>query len=560
MSDMRIGGLASGMDIDQIVSDLVKAEKTKVDKLEQEKQLQVWKQEMYNDLNKEFANFILDTKKDFGLATTTSSGTLLNKSINSLDWIKGATSSDETIATVDANTSAVRGSYEVNVQQLASSVYIASENSLNSNEDKTSLATQFNFLNSGDTVTFTITNGDGDTVTIDDVAENLTMDEIVSQINSANIGITAIYDEDIDRFFLQTDDTGKNAEISIEETGVNFMGNLGLVATYYDYTNPDDLIGTKTTAAVAVDGTTYQGADSVIDFAGAKNINNSSNQFTINGINFNLKATGTFTTQVSTDTDAVIEKISNFVEAYNELVDEVGGKLSEERYRDYQPLTEEQKEAMSEEEIELWEEKAKSGLLRNDMIISNVIQRVRSGFYEDVEGVTGSFDHLTEIGITTQKYSSGTVGGKLQIDEEKLREAIEQDVDGVVELLFKQPDSSITDEDEKRANSGLITRLYDDLIDGMKDVINKAGPGDDANLYRNVESTMLLDFVTEHGSISTLDEQIMDLEEEIEDMNDYLIQVEDRYWDQFTAMEKAIAQMNQQSAWLMSQFGGGMMA
>ena len=40
-------------------------------------------------------------------------------------------------------------------------------------------------------------------------------------------------------------------------------------------------------------------------------------------------------------------------------------------------------------------------------------------------------------------------------------------------------------------------------------------------------------------------------------MNQYLISVENRYWKQFTAMEKAIQQMNAQSAWLAQQFGGG---
>ena len=68
---------------------------------------------------------------------------------------------------------------------------------------------------------------------------------------------------------------------------------------------------------------------------------------------------------------------------------------------------------------------------------------------------------------------------------------------------------------------------------------------------------MLLDFVTTHGSISMIDKNIGQLEDRIDTINYYLVKREARYWQQFTAMEKAINQMNQQSAWLAEQFGGG---
>ncbi|RKD32339.1 flagellar filament capping protein FliD [Thermohalobacter berrensis] len=563
MSDMRIGGLASGMDIDQIVSDLMKAERVKVDKLEQEKQLIEWKQEMYQEMNKEFANFILDTRKEFGLTDITSTGTLISKSVDSLDWVKTATSSNETVTTVDAYANAIRGSYDITVDRLAEN-FSAASSTIISSGDKANIASQFG-VNANDTIKFTIETNEGSQTFDYTNLDSISLDDIVDDINNANLGVTAVYDSEIDRFFLQTDNTGADNWMKITDnstfaSGETFItGASSLLALKYD----DN--GTSTSL---VDGQQYSGVDAQIDFGEAKDITMDSNQFTINGIEFNLKSTGSSTVQVNTDIDAVYEKISSFVEKYNEIVDKVGTKLSEERYRDYKPLTEEQKEAMSEKEIELWEEKAKSGLLRNDMLLSRTMQRVRSGLYDDVVGVTGSFDHLTEIGITTEKYSSGTVGGKLVIDEQKLKEAIQEDVDGVLELLFKEPSDALASKSEdemtaseieqKRSESGLIRRIYDNMIQGMKEIINKAGPGDDVNIYRNVKSTMLLDFVTEHGSTSMLTDDIVDLDEEIDDMYDYLTQVEDRYWREFTQMEKAIAQMNQQSAWLMQQFGGGM--
>ena len=153
------------------------------------------------------------------------------------------------------------------------------------------------------------------------------------------------------------------------------------------------------------------------------------------------------------------------------------------------------------------------------------------------------------------------------VNDQQLVAAIEKDVDSVLELLFKKPDSSLTLKQEsemtaeeireKRSQSGLITRLYDNLIAGMKDVIVKAGPGKDSELYRNVSSTILLDFVVKHGSISALDDDIKDLTQRIDVLEVYLAKREERYWKQFTAMEKAINMMNQQSAWLMMHFGNG---
>lgn len=106
----------------------------------------------------------------------------------------------------------------------------------------------------------------------------------------------------------------------------------------------------------------------------------------------------------------------------------------------------------------------------------------------------------------------------------------------------------------KRQQSGVVTRLYDNLISGMQDIIEKSGTGEDSNIYRNVKSNMLIEFVTKHGSISTIDKDVLQLEKRIDDLNDYLIRKENSYYSQFAAMEKAISRMNQQSMWLMQQF------
>lgn len=95
------------------------------------------------------------------------------------------------------------------------------------------------------------------------------------------------------------------------------------------------------------------------------------NEYKINNIQFNFKqvTAGEETVTVGNNTNAAFDSIVKFVNKYNEMIEKINGKLDEKRYRDYQPLSDDEKEVMEEKQIELWEEKAKSGLIRNDSTI-----------------------------------------------------------------------------------------------------------------------------------------------------------------------------------------------
>ncbi|MTI69494.1 MAG: hypothetical protein FH751_04455 [Firmicutes bacterium] len=565
---LQISGLASGMDIDSMVSELMKAEKTKLTKLEQDKQIIEWKQERYNDLNKDFANFVLETREDFGL----DNGVTVSSALDRSDWVKSATSSDESVVSVSSNTSAIDGSYDIKVTQLADNFSAASDSNISSG-DKTSLATQFSLDSDNDVIEFTIETEDGtksETFTYSSTSESklneTTLKDVVSDINNADLGVTAIYESEIDRFFLQTDDTGKSNNVKIHQ-GIYDDG----AGVYVKDANHIDFLsgaGDKLKLGLT-DGDLYEGQNAKMNFNGATGIEKQSNNFEINGINFNLKGTSAdnITVNVDTDVDSVYEKIEGFIEKYNKLVVDTRKILGEKRYRDYKPLSDEEKQAMSDDNVELWEEKAKSGLLKNDMIIQGTMDTVRSGMYQEVKGVDGQFDQLTEIGITTESWSSGTSYGKLTIkDPDQLKEAISEDVDSVLELFFKQPEDvtlrtsfekNLTSDQikQKREESGLINRLYDNLAGGMQQIIAKSGPGDSADLYRDVKAEMLLKFVSDFNSISMLTEDMFNVEKRIVDMNDRLNRVESRYYSEFTAMEQAINKMNSQSSWLSQQMG-----
>lgn len=545
---MRISGLASGIDTDTMVQQMMQVERMKVDRVEQDKQLTTWRQEAFNDLNKEFANFILNTRKSFGLTSTALNGTFRTNSYQNLDWVKGATSSNEQAATVSSTSKVMDGSYDVEVKQLAKGVSLASGSNI-----KDSLVDKDGKLNNEEPMEFIVNDGNHD-FTIK-VKADASMSDVVKAINNAktetgtgkdkkteSIGVRASYDHGQGRFFLQTTNTGADTQITIktENDGTqNFLDGLNL-------TNGEEGYNIK-------DGS--KGQDALINFNGAKGIVSHSNNVTVNGITMNLKAVENFTVTVATDVDAVYEKIEEFVEEYNKLVDKTNKLVGEKEYRSFHPLSAEEKKAMTEDDVKLWEEKAKSGLLSRDSTIQQTMLNIRQSLYAETSEIDGTYSFITQIGISTEEYSQGTAGGRLKIDEDKLRKAIANDAESVMELMFKESSDPIKDENGKviGGRGGLLTRVHEGLMDGMESIVKKSGPGTEADLYTKVRFGMLTDFRTSQGGISALDRELLNYNKKIDQLNIMLGKREDTYYARFTAMEKAIAKMNQQSSWLQQQ-------
>lgn len=230
----------------------------------------------------------------------------------------------------------------------------------------------------------------------------------------------------------------------------------------------------------------------------------------------------------STDTDYMVTKIKEFVDTYNGLVESMNSALKETTYRDYQPLTDEQKEEMSEDEIKKWEQKAKSGLLRSDSILSEGINGMRSSFMAAVGGLGDSqFNSLAKIGITTTK--TYTDGGKLEIDEDKLLAAIENNPEQIVQL-FTNSGTQDTVDGQSSDSRGIVDRLRNELSKMESKIVKKAGK------------------TTSTESSYTIGKSIIDIDKRIETLNDKLEMIEARYWKQFTAMETAINKANSQSS------------
>jgi len=614
-SNLRIGGLVSGIDIDQIVSDLMKVERTRVDKLYQQKQLLTWQKEDYRNVNLK-----LKSLYDFVFKMRLQGTYLKYKTIGTL----ASGLSADSFFTATAGASAVAGEYTVSVRELAESAELKSAGSLsglrgeaitgpvsvkpNNNQfimvvdgvekiveieaksynigelkealqdaidkdkdfgpGKISVNVQnsslviapaesydksvtivlkesspglLSALGFSDGATYRQIDpsksiaqlranfandpfgGNNDltefkfTVTANGVSKTFTfsvdesLNSILSKISAdKDLNVSAYYDPITDKIVFKTRNTGASASISIvsEEGGGNLFGENGAFKISGSASGKN--------AVVVINGITME---------------KSSNTFTVNGITFALKkAMGegeSATLNVERDIDSVVETIKTFVELYNETIEYINSKLTEQRYRDYPPLTDEQKKEMTEDEIEKWEKMARSGLLRSDQLLISIRDRMRQILYTPVNGLPAEYDSLLDIGIKSGAYYEK---GKLYLDEEKLREALNQDLEAVMKLFTNQGSDS--------TGSGVAVSLYDALKNGIKSITDKAGGGD-FEVFDN----------------SLLARRIREIDERIDTMEEKLREIEERYWKQFTQMEKYISAMNQQSLWLASQFG-----
>ncbi|KPD00111.1 Flagellar hook-associated protein 2 [Geobacillus sp. BCO2] len=423
---------------------------------------------------------------------------------------KTVSSSNESVVTATAGSSAANVATTMQVNQVATSAVWLSDAGTRVDKANFSVAADV-------TLTINVTNGDGTTkqaaIT---VKQGATLDAVIAQLNNnADLGVSAFYDEQTGRVSIMKKETGAQASLVLaDQATVDFFAQLGF---------------TNTAAGQELTGKTA-GKDAQVTINGLTTTR-SSNTFTINGVTYTLKGTGAATVSVATDADAMFNAIKGFVDKYNDTIDKINAELKEERYRDYPPLTDEQKEAMTEKQIELWEEKARSGMLRGDSILSSALSQMRMNVYTKVEGanIPSGFSQLAQIGITTS--SNYLDGGKLIIDETKLREKIKENPDAVYQL-FNQ--DGATD-----AEKGIARRLRDTIKATIGKIEQKAGK----TIWTNQQFAIGRDLI--------------EINDQIDRFQDRLKQIEDRYYRQFTAMEEAIQRANQQSMYLMNAFGGG---
>ena len=478
---MRVGGIASGMDIEAMVNKLMEAERMPLVRLQQKHTTLEWKRDAFREINSallELDNIVRDMK------------------YSTYYRAKSATSSNEGVLTASANSNASNGSYEIKVDKLATNeMQIANVQNPESFVGVEGEHKFYTYNNEGQPQEHVLKIEDGDT-----------LEKVLSKIATASgNAVRGFYDKESNQVVLET-----------TRTGVYNTGNKEITFESNSFF----------TDVLQFDESKYQAASNAkFTYNNGLELTSKDNSYTLNGMTFNFHSTGTSRVSVDTDIDHAFNNIKKFVDKYNEVIEKMNKSQTEEKFRDFLPLTEEQKKEMSEDQIKKWEEKAKSAILRGESSIRDGMFTLRQSMQSKVE-TGGEYTLLSQIGIkTTMNYMDG---GKLEIDEEKLREALRDNPDDVYKLFtVNQGD-----------NKGLIHR-FDDALDRTRGRIEEQAG----------KSTHTLDNYA-------IGKQIKQLNERISDFEKRMIRVEQRYWNQFTAMEKAISNLNQQSSYLFSQFGG----
>lgn len=524
MAGIKLSGLASGMDTDSIIKDLMKIEQGKIDKVNKQKMKTEMKQTVWAEMNTKLYSFY--TKQVFDLKSTSSYKT------------KGATVSDETKLSVSASTSAVAGVHTLKVNQLAMGAHLYSK-AISDDTVVTGEAMSFNLSDGTTTPAPTIT-----------LAAGAKISDLVAAINDADVNITASYDSKNKRIFLNSTKMGDtstikftgvdtvlegdffnklgfnvNAAKEIVDTEAIFNKSTGAVATVADY----NLMDEATKALYEVLGAV--GQKSSYDYDGVT-FTGDSNLVSVNGLSLTLKSTSTsnININITDNTDAVYNKIKDFIKSYNTLLEDMTKKLDADVNK-YEPLTDAEKESLDDKTIEKWEAKINESLLRRDDKLTSISSLMRSivtaSSGVDTTKLSTGFKTLTDLGIVTGNY---TEKGKLHIEgdsedtifglkENKLKKAIEENPEKVAELF-----------------TAIGTKLYSTLSDKMKSTsLNSA-----LSFYNDKQ----------------MKKQVTDYSTRISSLEDRMAAMETRYRTQFTAMEQAIQKANSQSTSLMNMLSG----
>ena len=345
-------------------------------------------------------------------------------------------------------------------------------------------------------------------------AANKTVADLVKDINSAGLNVTAAISDD-GKLTLTNADSSKDITLTVDamdksgtaaasRTMLNNMFAAGLT----EGTTTDTLTVTGTNGSVTIDGKDYATTSSKINVA---------------NVTYNVSAVGSTTVSVSQDTDKIIENVKKFVEDYNKMLDSLNNKYNEVQYRDYGVLTKSQENGMTQDQITKWNEKAKSGLLHHDQNLGKIISAMREAIYTPVDYVDSNYNTMMSIGI-----ESSTDRGHLRLDEDKLKKALAADPDCVYQLFASSGDA-VNAKGERYTDynkEGVINRITDKVNENLSTMKKYAGTSSS----------------TSDGS--TLGTLIQELQTKMSNFQTMMKSYENMLYKKYDAMEIAIQHMS----------------
>ena len=231
---------------------------------------------------------------------------------------------------------------------------------------------------------------------------------------------------------------------------------------------------------------------------------------------------------VSNDTSAVYDTIKEFITEYNSILKTMNTYYGAASASSYEVLTDDQKKAMSDDEVDKWNTKIKDSLLRRDSTLNSLISTLKTDMMGTVTASNGKTYSLANLGITTSSKNYNE-GGLLHIKGDEDDDEFADSTNTLMQMLEEDPDTV------KEVLSGLASNLYD-------------------SLNKKMGTTTLSSALTFYND-KEMASQLSDYKKEISDWESKLSDMEEKYYSQFSAMETALAKIQSQQNTLSSYLG-----
>ncbi len=498
---LRVTGLASGLDTESIISELVSVNSYKVASLQKAQTKLSWKTDAWKSMNTKVYSFYTSTLSDLRFSSSYST--------------RKTTVSDSSVATVKTSAKASNTTQSMRVEKMAKAGYLTGGELDGSVTADTKLS-EIDPSLAGQNGKIGLKIGGGETIELE-ITENTTVQDVVNQLKES--GLNANFDAKNQRMFISAEDTGESYDFDL--VGLDEAGTKALKALKINMNDAD-------TEATKIDG-----QNAVIYLNNARFVSDT-NSFDINGLSISvMQETGdkevTLTTGV--DTEGMYSTIKSFLGKYNELMQGMLEAYNADSSKGYEPLTSDEKAAMTETEIDEWEKKIKDSLLRRDETLGSTISAMHEIMNAGVEMKDGSTMYLFDFGINTPGYFNA---------EQNYRNSFHIDGDKEDTVSSKNEDklmAAINEDPDKVANffQELTEKLYTKLTDLM-------GSSDYSSAYTLYnDKQMKIDYTDYTSKIAQAER----------DLNDKM----DRYYQKFAAMEAAMAQLQNQQNSFTSMLG-----
>lgn len=575
---IRISGLNSGLDTESLVSELVSAYRKKGEKYEKAQTKISWKQEAWKSLSSKTYSFRNNLDKmrfssGYNLKTTSVSNsskvavtagnnavngtqTLQIKSLAKTGYLTGGKMKKLTGTDVTASTTMGElGYYESgNISVNGKQIQITSQTKVSDVISKLQDAgVDANFDSSTQRIFVSAKEGGkkGD-FSLTALNESGTKALSALGLNVTPAGVDAKYAEFAKEYSAKSDDelsaflgpfdvdaadadrliasfAKEYQHASSEETKKAVLGE------FKEFLTNEEKRQEKTDKELGYnsDAVRIYGQDAEITLNGAK-FTSTSNTFSVNGLTINAMAVTdpgeTLSITTSTDNQGIYDKIKDFLSEYNEIINSMTSSYNAESASEYEPLTDDEKDAMSEKEIEKWEEKGKSGILRRDSTLSTLMS-VMNGAMSKSYTINGKSYALSSFGIKTLGIMNAEKNehNAYHIDGDADDENTSANADKLMEAIIADPEG--------------VTQFFQKLSSDLYDSLGKQMTSTTLRSYGSFYNDKELE--NQYNSYKTT---ISDWEKKVSD-------IEESYYKKFAAMESALASLQSQSSQLAGLLG-----